>query len=712
MNDEALTNGTPIPTPTPTPTPAPTPTPTPPPQNTTDDDKPLPQTTQKRFFQRSNSDGTTTIFDRASHYEIVYSEENGYIAYNENGQEVYHIYPSGVTSFTLEDGRNIITYNEIDYRDITNFQKVIDSEGNIYFINNRKIDTSFIHNPDGSITVYRYDIDGSYTEEKGGNTIFFDSEGKEYKHIYPDGKTSYKTEKHENFVTYPNGDFILYGVPTVRGTWEKDATGNFICHSENGDIIKRNGRGLLLELETSDGTTYTNDYATGRQTKTANGKSSYSMINHIEYDEESYDKILKTFVDIHNTYDTVLSDKKNKISTNLSNLPDSYDISNVKEVFGSIITNIQFVDSLKEITNYSLLSYQTCDEGLKDKLEVLIDSLFEDNESNLGRNFKEMLKGSVEDRDNDSILEYKADTNFNMLYLNVIPSDSFTDEDGNIWYFNKRGVLVGTQGDNLKLNFGGETFNVTYDSDGRMIIKDLNGNPLDIFGDYNIDSNQYGGNQCAFEAPNSLDLLNDMEIQALLEQYYPGASYEEKLAYLDSIANTGCGNTAFANLVFKKFEGREKDFYNTFGYSMYDIRMSNGSLTIDYNYEPVILDLFSNGHKRNNIRDATRSAKGTSIFSRNEMEDYLKRKYGVSLDNLPNDYIYLGEEGYSLYSMDNTLYYGNGEGHAMIVTGYTESGDKIVSSWGQKYIFKGTSNIIEQLRSLPHKKVFTGRKDN
>ena len=43
------------------------------------------------------------------------------------------------------------------------------------------------------------------------------------------------------------------------------------------------------------------------------------------------------------------------------------------------------------MTNYSLLAYQTCDDSLKDGLKLLIDSLFNENDKNLGDKFKSIV---------------------------------------------------------------------------------------------------------------------------------------------------------------------------------------------------------------------------------------------------------------------------------------------------------------------------------
>ena len=76
------------------------------------------------------------------------------------------------------------------------------------------------------------------------------------------------------------------------------------------------------------------------------------------------------------------------------------------------------------------------------------------------------------------------------------------------------------------LDFGGEKFTLSYDDNYNMIIKDKHNNPLNIFGEYNDPSGQYGGNQMDVSNPNA---LQDPNINALLEARFPGITPEEKI---------------------------------------------------------------------------------------------------------------------------------------------------------------------------------------
>ena len=136
---------------------------------------------------------------------------------------------------------------------------------------------------------------------------------------------------------------------------------------------------------------------------------------------------------------------------------------------------------------------------------------------------------------------------------------------------------------------------MTYDSN-----RELNGlnyyynnngerEPLSIFGDNNIQTDQYGGDQMYF-SEYSQELLQDPIILDMLRDTYPDVSMEDYELYLNSLCSVGCGYVAFINMVFQYFEGREEEFESTFGFPMYEVD-EHGN--VDYNYEYLILDLFN-----------------------------------------------------------------------------------------------------------------------
>ena len=117
--------------------------------------------------------------------------------------------------------------------------------------------------------------------------------------------------------------------------------------------------------------------------------------------------------------------------------------------------------------------------------------------------------------------------------------------------------------------------------------------PVSIYGEYTKENWQYGGDQGSIN--NTLTWLEDDTMLDILETYFPDATKEDYELYLTAISNVGCAYTAFINMVFKNFEGREEEFEKTFGFPMYTVNSKKGVFygDIDFNYEYLIVDLVS-----------------------------------------------------------------------------------------------------------------------
>ena len=191
--------------------------------------------------------------------------------------------------------------------------------------------------------------------------------------------------------------------------------------------------------------------------------------------------------------------------------------------------------------------------------------------------------------------------------------------------------------------------------------------PISIYGEYNIPnlrkgetfncySNepygvyqklfvQYGGSQMAFRYLNEI-LLQDPIILKMLKETYPEADMEDYECYLSALCEHGCGYTAFINMVFENFEGREDEFEKTFGFPMYQV---DDKGKVYFNYEYLILDLFNyiwgnSGYtieelygditiEDYNHDECNGNHKVTGMYP-NELavSGWLKEKYGIDID--------------------------------------------------------------------------------
>ena len=668
----------------------------------------LEQASQLRFIENSNADGSKTIIDRDMGYTIKYTEQNGYIAYNDDGQEVYHINQNGVTLIkakNLNGNDIIVTGNIMTIEDMNRNMSVVDCYGREFSISSGYVTRIIEYNEDGSIYCTEiYDTDGSFRREyASGYTEYYTNDRLMYKTITEDGKIHYNGLSSSNqFGLYRNSD-ETYSVNNsnkekneVVDAYVYNENSDISLNNLNGNVLHHDSHGDIIQKENPDSTVYKFNFDEIVQNGINNRKLKYSRINHIEYDEEAYDKILLILNIINNSCKSIITTACSNIENSINIFPDNYSSSGIDSVKSNIIEHFDLIKSLSEMTNYSLLAYQMCDDSMKEGLYLLVDSLFDDNEANLANNFKNIIRSSIEDRNHDNILEYKENTNFEILSNNSIVKFTLYDNNGNKWYLNKNNTVIGIDGKDLKIKYSGETFDLMFDDNGVAILKDSNGKPLNIFGDYNMDTRQFGGNQMALKKS-----YNNIYVNDILSKYFPNSSSEEKIALLDKASSVGCGYTAVADFVFKQFEGNEQGFYDTFGFPMYNIKrnklyLAGGSpVSVDYNYEPLIVDLFCNTNSESgkyNISNTIKRSTGTGARQISLMSNYLRDNYNIRLDSNQDEIHFIVDEGYSLYNLDGTLYLSNGEAHAMVEVGKNENGQQIVSSWGKKYIYEPAQN--------------------
>lgn len=216
------------------------------------------------------------------------------------------------------------------------------------------------------------------------------------------------------------------------------------------------------------------------------------------------------------------------------------------------------------------------------------------------------------------------------------------------------------------------------------------------------DEGGYGGNQ-GYMANYASDEEKEHYINQVMERY-PGMSRQEAEDLLSVFNRNGCAYTALANTLLMQYEGRQKEFEETFGIPYYD---KNGEV----NYNDLLLDLYitteqsgvnipTDGTKRSeNTVDGHVMPKGIDEAGMSTvMYNYLENK-GVSegVSTATKKSMTLEEcrqevtEGKQVVIMLRDDVISNESdpnhhinGHAMVVTGIKD-GKYEVSSWGETY---------------------------
>ncbi len=246
-------------------------------------------------------------------------------------------------------------------------------------------------------------------------------------------------------------------------------------------------------------------------------------------------------------------------------------------------------------------------------------------------------------------------------------------------------------------------------------------NPVSIFSDSANKNGQYGGAQQDFTI-NIDKLANDKFIKESIKTYFGSDDAQTVRTILESIECCGCNFVAVVTAILKEYEGREEDFYNTFGYEMYTVD-ENGN--VDFNYERLIVEEFcyfrshSFDYESDGVWDSygASSAWGVKNITTGINDsgarvcfEHLRDKY-----NLDMEYTTINEErllsreeietylneGKSVvictnsYNVYNTGYVKEGSlpyfsemgygGHAMTITGFDEYGNMLVSTWGNEF---------------------------
>lgn len=149
---------------------------------------------------------------------------------------------------------------------------------------------------------------------------------------------------------------------------------------------------------------------------------------------------------------------------------------------------------------------------------------------------------------------------------------------------------------------------------------------ISIFDKDNIKTHQYGANQKVFQS-HYHQLINNPIIWNEMQNIFKIDNLEKETAnlfyqfYFDIISEHGCGYASITNYVFRLFEGKEKEFYKTFGYPMYEVT----DQYIDFNYEIFMLKFFNYYIKSTNSVDAIKNTILRKVYQY-KIDEYTSKK--------------------------------------------------------------------------------------
>lgn len=226
------------------------------------------------------------------------------------------------------------------------------------------------------------------------------------------------------------------------------------------------------------------------------------------------------------------------------------------------------------------------------------------------------------------------------------------------------------------------------------------------------DEGSYGGDQ---GAPQFIWLKkNRDELYETVRKYYPRMTDEEIRQYLIKLNSEGCGYVAIVNTILAAYEGKSDEFERTFGFPMY---AADG----DLNYNQLLVDFYSATDNHNKILfwDVTSkiedideiSGRGTTPASQKYRAKLYLRQKGVDVKIKTSQiitiknfeeishkkYIVINYHYGNLRKADGSIYQYIDGGHSMVVTGITEDGRFIVSSWGEKLYIDPNEKVRDGL---------------
>lgn len=214
----------------------------------------------------------------------------------------------------------------------------------------------------------------------------------------------------------------------------------------------------------------------------------------------------------------------------------------------------------------------------------------------------------------------------------------------------------------------------------------------------------YGGNQS-----DPVNFSDNKELIDIVRKYYPDMSTQEVKEFLKKLKSEGCGYVALTNTIFAQYTGKEDEFKRIFGFSMYK---DDGEL----NYEALVTDFYSATDDRVEKSifewDGIQVSSGTNMDTRKYRFELYMSDHGIHVE-VKNDIkvtaqnyneiagsgeIVVGVHPCILYDKNGDVAFHINDGHAMTVTGVTDDGMLIVSSWGEKYYIKPEDESYDRMQ--------------
>lgn len=195
-------------------------------------------------------------------------------------------------------------------------------------------------------------------------------------------------------------------------------------------------------------------------------------------------------------------------------------------------------------------------------------------------------------------------------------------------------------------------------------------------------SNKVFDNKGAYGARQRLD-SSDRDLYAAMRQANPNLTDKQCAALIKRLGPEGCAYAGMTNIIMRAYEGRAEDFEAYFGFSMY----KNG----DLNYDALTAYIYARFDDPNMDGIAPGHMGDMLDIMVPEMGNNYNVEYFYEPDwnNIPNDVehgvlAFSTQGGFSLTSTSGKVLTFD-EAHYMTVTGITNDGRLVVSSWGNKY---------------------------